>query len=305
MHRRLLLLGLAASACATDMGARREVTTLRRQVDQMRQKTVRDQRTIRELENRLFVLEDRLETAQVQGGRIDRAPRLPVVARSVEPVAPPPSAPRPAAPPDEQVEIVYEGEALQTSGARPSIASNESGRQDDWVRVDEPAPSRAKRTRPVAGPESRYPDPAAVTDRIPLAATPAGPAPPKSEALPVPTYKDGYAALQRRDHAAAVAAFQKFLEKWPEHDYADNAQYWLGETHYDKRDYKAALVEFRRVVQKYPAGNKAPDALLKVGFCYANLGDAGSARDVLTQVVDIYPKTDAARLAAKRLEEIR
>ena len=182
---------------------------------------------------------------------------------------------------------------------------NESGRQDDWVRVDEAPPAKPKRTRAVAGPEAPgYPDPAAVTDKIPVVAAPGVPAPaPGSQ--PVPTYKDAYAALQRHDHAAALSGFQKFLEKWPDHDYADNAQYWLGETHYDKRDYKLALLEFRRVVQKYPVGNKAPDALLKVGFCYANLGDAGSARDVLAQVVEIYPKTDAARLAAKRLEEIR
>lgn len=285
----LLLLTAAVSACMSDRAARREVVDLRRQVDAMRQKAVRDQRTIRELENRLFVLEDRLETAQVQGARIDRAPRLPAP-------APAPAAPPPVAPPlqdESQVEIVYEGEALGTSGPRPSIAVNESGRKDDWVRVDEPRP---KRTRPVAGPESGYPDPAAVTDRINV--MPLGP-------NPVAVYKEAYAALQRHDHAAAIAAFQKLLEKWPEHDYADNAQYWLGEAHYDKRDYKTALLEFRKVVQRYPTGNKAPDALLKVGYCYANLGDAGSARDVLSQVVDIYPKTDAAKLAAKRLEEFK
>jgi tol-pal system protein YbgF len=311
--RSVLVLSLTwvVPACVTDGAARREVISLRRQVDQMRHKSVRDQRTIDDLQNRLFVLEDRLETAQLQVDKTDRLPRLPVVTKHVEPPAAAPPAPAESStaaptstPAPEEVEVVYEGEALMSSGQRPRIALNESGRQDDWVRVDEPPPAKPRRTRPILAAESRYPDPRAVTDRIPMAAVPAAPSKEPDE-HPIAVYKDGQTALQRHQHASAVAAFQRFLERWPAHDYADNAQYWLGEAHYDHRDYKVALLEFRKVVQKYPAGNKAPDALLKVGYCYANLGDAGSAKDVLSQVVDIYPKTDAARLAVKRLEELR
>jgi tol-pal system protein YbgF len=299
MIRRLLMLVLVlscASACAADEAARREVSSLRRQVDQLRHKSVRDQQTIRELEGRLFVIEDRQHMR-----------RLPVETAHAEPPpvavapAPAPAPPAPVRSPDE-VEIVYEGDALVSSGARPSIAVNESGRQDDWVRVDE-RPVKARRARTDLVKRGDYPDPAAVTDRIPVAAVPG--VPPPSGPQPVPAYKDAYEALKRHDHGAAVAGFKKFLDTWPQHDYADNAQYWLGEAQYDKRDFKVALLEFRKVIQKYPAGNKAPDALLKVGFCYLNLGDAGSARDVLTQVVDLYPKTEAAKLAAKRLEELR
>jgi tol-pal system protein YbgF len=100
----------------------------------------------------------------------------------------------------------------------------------------------------------------------------------------------------------AVAALRAFIARYPRHDYADNAQYWLGEAFYAQKDYAHALVEFRRVVEVYPRGNKVPDALLKVGYCYQALGQGEKARAVLEQVVNNYPKSEPATLAAKRLE---
>jgi tol-pal system protein YbgF len=104
------------------------------------------------------------------------------------------------------------------------------------------------------------------------------------------------------EHDKSVAALRAFLSKYPRHDYADNAQYWLGEAFYAHKDYKEALVEFRNVIETYPRGNKVPDALLKVGYCYQALGQSDKARAVLEQVVNLYPKTEPAALAAKRLE---
>ena len=100
----------------------------------------------------------------------------------------------------------------------------------------------------------------------------------------------------------AVAALRAFIARYPRHDYADNAQYWLGEAFYAQKDYARALVEFRRVVEVYPRGNKVPDALLKVGYCYQALGQGEKARAVLEQVVNNYPKSEPATLAARRLE---
>jgi tol-pal system protein YbgF len=100
----------------------------------------------------------------------------------------------------------------------------------------------------------------------------------------------------------AVSALHAFLQHYPRNDYADNAQYWLGEVYYAQKDYQHALAEFRATIETYPRGNKVPDALLKVGFCYASLGQADKAKAVLEQVINLYPKTEPAALAAKRLE---
>ena len=99
-----------------------------------------------------------------------------------------------------------------------------------------------------------------------------------------------------------VAALRAFVTKYPRHDYADNAQYWLGEAFYAQKDYAHALTEFRKVIEVYPRGNKVPDALLKVGYCYQATGQGEKAHAVLQQVVTLYPKSEPATLAAKRLE---
>lgn len=297
----------------------------------MRRQAARDHKLVDELENRVLVLEDRLETAEVDRGRATQAaPRLPVVHKRAPQAKHDADVGEPTAPTTyidvdgQEVEVVYEGDAAREDGPRQAVRLHESDAADDMIEVDgdEPArPARARRTPVVRRDGGRYntegmPDPADVTDRLPVKkvaarddAAGAGDVADGADAGeasdPVGAYKAAYAALGRHEHDTAIAGFRKFLERWPAHDYADNAQYWLGEAYYDQRDYAHALVEFREVVKRYPAGNKAPDGLLKIGYCYAKLGDAAAARDVLSQVIEIYPKTDAAKLATNRLDEMR
>ena len=49
---------------------------------------------------------------------------------------------------------------------------------------------------------------------------------------------------------------------------------------------------------------KAPDALLKLGFTQFEQKQYPAARATLTQVTQKYPGTDAAKLAADRLQRI-
>ena len=97
------------------------------------------------------------------------------------------------------------------------------------------------------------------------------------------------------------AGFRRFLARYPRHDYADNAQYWIGECYYDLKQYHAATREFRRVVERYPRGNKVPDAMLKLGFSQLAAGERREGRQVLESLRKTYPKHEAARLAALRL----
>lgn len=318
----LLVAGLATGAGAGGCATARptQVAELDRQLAAMRSQSVHDHKQIDELENRILVLEDRLETSEVERKRATQAtPRLPVVKRS------PDAVPQPAEP-DQQVagdtlgggdvEVVYEGDAARDDKPRPQVALGSESSDDlsDVGTTPAPQPTpRRQHARPTPTPRRSYdssmPDPAAVTDRIPTAgnhaATVVATADDGAGEDPITAYKAAYAALGRHDHAEAIAGFRQFIARWPDHDYADNAQYWLGEAFYDQKDYQTALTEFRKVVKVYPSGNKAPDALLKIGYCYAKLADDANARDVLAQVIEIYPKTDAARLAAKRLDELR
>ncbi|NVB40398.1 tol-pal system protein YbgF [Pseudenhygromyxa sp. WMMC2535] len=110
-------------------------------------------------------------------------------------------------------------------------------------------------------------------------------------------YRDGR-------YADAEQAFEAIVTAHPDHDYADNALYWQGEAAYDQAHYADALAAFTAVVERYGGGNKAPDALLKIGLCYGRLGDAANARDVLTQLVAAYPRSNASKIAKRKLAEL-
>jgi tol-pal system protein YbgF len=200
---------------------------------------------------------------------------------------------------DDGTEIVYEGDAAM-------------GKVATWD--DEPAPRPSPRvSRRVEAPMvdvNGASDRIEVTRRIPPVSARVGRtakrdrdnAPTERTDAANEDYRAAVELVKAGDHVSAVASLRAFIQKFPRHDYADNAQYWLGEAFYAQKEYSRALGEFRNVIETYPRGNKVPDALLKVGFCYHAMGQGEKAKAVLEQVVNLYPKTEPAVLASKRLE---
>jgi tol-pal system protein YbgF len=117
-------------------------------------------------------------------------------------------------------------------------------------------------------------------------------------------YRRAFSNYEQRKLNRALEEFEDFVKKYPQHDYADNAIYWMGEAYYSQKEYLLAITEFRRVAKTYPTSNKLPDALLKIGFSYERLEDGREAKEILAQVVEQYPYTVAAKKAAKRLVQL-
>jgi len=118
-------------------------------------------------------------------------------------------------------------------------------------------------------------------------------------------YDMAFQALKELRYADAAEDFQSFLEQYPSSEYADNAQYWLGESYYVTRNYDIALTAFQTLLDRYPDSPKGPDALLKVGYTHYELEQWDSARAALTQVQESYPDTTLSRLAENRLRSMR
>ena len=117
-------------------------------------------------------------------------------------------------------------------------------------------------------------------------------------------YEKACAAYDEQDYEKALSLFGNFLERYPDHELADNAQYWLGEIYYDMKDYPRAIRAFMGVATRYGEENKAPDALLKIGYTYVVLNDLVKARMFLRQVIEDYPLTEAGAKARAKLQEI-
>jgi tol-pal system protein YbgF len=279
---KLALVLLIAAACASPLSAvKDENRRLTQTVSELRAERRAQERRLRDLQRQLDLARAQLVTGAASGAVPELRVEVAAPAATAPAAAPGPAAGRVVGVADDGAEIVYEGDA----------AAGKQATLDEDPPAAAPRPPREGKRAPARG-ASR---------------------PPRTPARELPSERGGHAGNDYRaavelvkagDHAGGAAALRAFLATHPRHDFADNAQYWLGEAFYAQKDYPNALAEFRSVIETYPRGNKVPDALLMVGYCYLALGQPEKSRAVLEQVVNLYPKTEPAATAARRLENL-
>ncbi len=293
---RTFALVLVAAGCA-DTTSAAQLADLQKRLDAEQRRSAAAEHKLDELENRVFLLTDQLESQKVAALHRHKQP-LPVVTLKPDAAAPD------VVDDGSGDEIVYEGEARSND-----VAHARTVLRIDGTRVA----SAAHRPEPASrAPVVKTSLPASPEDNLGVAPVPpihaAEPAPPTEHAAPaaepLTLYRTAYDDLRAGRHDAAERGFREFVRRFPHHDYADNAQYWLGECFYDQKRFDRAAPEFRAVVQRWPTGNKAPDALLKLGFSLIALGDVDKGQKALRELPATYPHTEAARLAAERLTQL-
>ncbi len=118
------------------------------------------------------------------------------------------------------------------------------------------------------------------------------------------TYAAAYETFKEGKYDRARKQFQKFLKLFPNTEYSDNAQFWIGECYFFEKEYEKAILEYEKAINKYPRGNKVSYALLKQGMSFLKLGDKQSAKLLLQQVIKDFPNTNQARIARAKLPGI-
>lgn len=136
---------------------------------------------------------------------------------------------------------------------------------------------------------------------------------------PQDIYQAAYLDFSKGSYALAIAGFREFLRRYPDHELAGNAQYWIGEAHYSlARGYtnqnqadkarealEQAVTEFRRVVANYPRGEKVPAALFKEALVLIDLKQPGLAQARLQYLIDNFPQAEETPLARDRLSSLK
>jgi len=117
-------------------------------------------------------------------------------------------------------------------------------------------------------------------------------------------YEVAWRALEKKDYRLAITRFKEFLQKHPKSKLANQAQYWVGESHYALREFDQAILEFDAVRSRYPQAEKVPAALLKQGFAFAELGEKVNARLILQEVVEKYAQSPEAAQAKQKLRSL-
>lgn len=293
--RVLLLFLIGLPACGGVQAERARVETLERRLSVLDEAFASQEQRIEQLKDRLALLEDRQETSQLQ-----LAPKaLPVVRLRPE------AAPVAEAAPEAAVAPVAEVAELPAD-ERPAVTITQADLDALGGGYEgEPGPRRFPR-QPVQPPEN-----AAFAGNIgvvPIAGT--KPARPAGERAPaagpdddaIGAYKRAYNLYRAGDGPKAEVALKEFVARYADHDYADNALFWVGQIQFDESRHEAALGTFRRVVTDYPAGNKVPEALLMVGETQKRLGRVAEGRETQERVRTMYPHTEAGRKAAELLQ---
>lgn len=152
---------------------------------------------------------------------------------------------------------------------------------------------------PMLSPKTAAPEPA--VSQSPAIAVPSASAATRTERG---DFDAALGEFREGRYADAITGFQRFLSDYPASNLASDAQYWMGESHYLNRDFETAKETFINFGLRYPQSDRLPDALLKLGYLYGEQGDTSQAREVLQKLIKVYPDTEAARLAARRLQSL-
>ena len=153
---------------------------------------------------------------------------------------------------------------------------------------------------PTAAPAAGSLPPAATGAGAPAGGSPtAGPA--SSAPPPRELYSQAYADYARGNYDLAIQEYREYLKNYPNTDFSDNAQFWIGECYYSKQKFAEAIGAWDDLFRDFPASDKLPDARLKKGLALDKVGRKREALVEYRLVAERYPNSEAGRKARERL----
>jgi len=156
-------------------------------------------------------------------------------------------------------------------------------------------------------------DPAAAAAAAAPGAAAATPSDPAAAAVPAPIVgaspQKVFAAAQSDfyggDYALAITGFEAYIRSFPKSEQAAEAQLNIGHSYLNSGQYEKAIDAYDTTIRTYPGASVLPDAYYKKGVALQTLNQKDEARDAFETTIKNYPDTDAARLAAQRLPELK
>jgi|SRR5690554_159342 tol-pal system protein YbgF len=117
-------------------------------------------------------------------------------------------------------------------------------------------------------------------------------------------YQNGLRVFNRGNYDRAIEIFADLLNQYPSGKYADNSNFWIGESYYSKGDFSAAIASFNRIFS-FNKSSKSDDAQFKIGLSYLKMNQPQKARKALQELIDRYPSSEYAQRSKKYLSEIK
>jgi len=177
--------------------------------------------------------------------------------------------------------------------------------------------SAAPRSSPAAPSGTAAPASPGAAPPGPVAAVPQRP--PAASLQPQDIYQAAYIDFSKGSYSLAIAGFREFLRRYPDHELAGGAQYWIGEAYLslargfsdsaqnDKatESLEQAVQEFKKVQANYPRADKVPTALYKEALALIDLKQPAQAQARLQYLVDNFPRAEETAMARERLATLK
>ena len=117
-------------------------------------------------------------------------------------------------------------------------------------------------------------------------------------------YSKAMGALDRADYTRLRDNLTRFLQDYPEGDYADDANYWVAESYYAEGDLEQATSYFTQLIENYANSEKREPALLKIAYIRLNKKQWEDARKILERLKNEAEDEQVRKLAIEQLEQL-
>jgi len=117
-------------------------------------------------------------------------------------------------------------------------------------------------------------------------------------------YDNAWADYSTGQWSLAISGFDTYIKTFPRSDLSDNAQFYIGETHYNDGRFADAVLSYDEVIVNYSDGDAVPEAQYKKGLALDRLGDTDQAREAFQAVLNSFPDSRIATLALQALNRL-
>ncbi|MGE0811974.1 MAG: tetratricopeptide repeat protein [Vicinamibacterales bacterium] len=121
---------------------------------------------------------------------------------------------------------------------------------------------------------------------------------------PARLYDLAWADYTAGNYDLAVEGFTSYVRSFPRSEFADNAQYYIGQSYFLRGKFPEAVDAFNRVIATYPGSDVIGQAYFNRGRSFEEMKQPDRARESYEYVVKTLGDTDAGRLAKQRLDAL-
>jgi len=117
-------------------------------------------------------------------------------------------------------------------------------------------------------------------------------------------FQTGLRLFNNRSYEKSLALFTDCIGKFPDGEYRDRVQYWIGECNYQLKRMEQAIEAYKKVFT-YQNSSKADAAQFQIALAYQKMGQADRARAEFRRLVERYPGSSYVERAKKYISELK